>query len=539
MVLRDNAIPIVRVTVDPAHEYFSGPVGSFNSPDATEATLSRIIEWHKKFQTWSVQKKPADFHLIVTRKEDPDIPGDGTVEQTLDLKNWVLTGAGIKGASASGNFALEVELSHPLAGCDNSPAVLSGFKQMVEFRPSEAGWADIPTALVEIMRKYATYKRCLTDEGLWGSSATGCPEIEPPEDSIREKLTKQVKAAADIVDKHLKWNAAGYDGSYTEWPVEECFAPMLQELQLCLSDQIIGNADATPYEILMNVICPTWGTILVSTYWADSAGDQKLELRPFSPWMRDQVKIVSTDVADVQMPGVDPAPVAAIIEQHQGVMSAGEFSVYIKHADDNGFISDEIAYMPEKIVNSDEWGGRVYHLMPPTWCMMTGVKEGGKKGDKTNQKTAESDRKLATGANSSVLAPSNIETSTTRIANRLERVRSAIWSHCKYTFMSKFRQGVSTRLSCRLLITSPDSTLPGNHVIPGHVFQLVDAIPDFAVTGSTLPEPIFDFYCDGVVHSMDCQNGHASTEITGKYVRPVGEFDGIVKSGDLNPLYTP
>ncbi len=556
LILEDNAIPVARITIDSgAHAYHSGAPGTFNTPPATDATISLILSWHTQFQKWAVQHKKATFNAVINKKDDFEVPGVGTDEQKIKLEGWPITGAGITGASASGNFALIIELSHPLVYADHSSALLSGFKRAAKFQLSHitsavfpANWDTIPQAFATIMDQYADITPAKMNEKYTILGGV-CPEgVAASVATSRDKLRKMMRAGAKAIRDHLKWTATTYDPSYKAWPMWECFDPMQNELKLCLADTLTGNADATPFEIIANVIGPMWGTIIVPTYW-----EGKLEMRPYSPWLKPQIRLMSYDVADIEMPGPDPSPVAGIIEQHQNLTSTGDWSVYLKRGSGVSFIVDEVAYVPDGIKppvvkeppeeppEAEEppadlpSGGRVYHLYPPQWATQAALKNASSLTSKTSGSKAEAALKRATAANGQAGASSNVQLSDEDVADRLIRTRSAVWTHCKYSFMSKFRQNVETRLLCRLLITTPGSALPDNYITPGHVIQLIDA----GSPESPMSVPFFDFYCKSVVHMLDCQNGHASTEITGAYVRPVGEFKDIVVSGDLNPLYTP
>jgi hypothetical protein len=247
------------------------------------------------------------------------------------------------------------------------------------------------------------------------------------------------------------------------------------------------------------------------------------------------IYLESVDISDLLFPGVDPAPVAAIIKPHQYIASAGDYTAYLTQGADAQFVVDEIAYMPKGIADAGagEWGGRVYHLQVPAYLLTTATKSGASGGATNANRPAEAADKLVTSAGVGVGDNSSVEEATASKAKYLKLIRGAIARDCKYTYMTKFRQNVQCAITCRLLIQFSGSSVPGGWVVPGHVVKLIDAGDGTAGP----PAPVFDFYLTDVLHSINCQTGHVATELQGKYVRPNGEYEGVVKSGDPNPVW--
>jgi hypothetical protein len=549
LVLRENAIPTARIIIDPAHKGNIPAVGTFDSPDAIAATLDRIVAWHEKFQEWSVKKEEATFNMEVWVKDNPDEPGEGTKEQELKLEDWVITGSGITGASASGNFALEIEISHPFVRTDFAPATLTSFIPMAKWDTSDvSGWDNPVVALQEILDNYAELDTISSQDT---KSNPECAPEGPDHDTIRDALRTYVKFAAKTVSEYLVWKPNEYKlrGSYSDWPMEDtCLTDYVPWVKRALCDYITGNPDATPYEIIVGTMNPDWGLVLVPTFWK-----KELELRPYSPWLDPMVYLSSINISDLVFPGTDPAPIAGVIKQHQSLASAGDWSVYMKKGQDEAFIGDEVAYMPQKMVGSDGkyWMGRVLHLAPAQWIGQVGTKHAGSFGSQNNMNPAEANNKRQTPANNSNGPTSDVEEATPAMAHDLEQIRGAVRRDAKQTFMTKFRDGVECAVTCRLLMQykkseiDPTGSPAMGWIIPGHVYRILDT-EFLRIFGFSIPinEPVFDFYCTDVLHSIDCQSGRVATELQGKYVRPMlsktspdSGYTDIVKSGDMNPLW--
>ena len=132
---------------------------------------------------------------------------------------------------------------------------------------------------------------------------------------------------------------------------------------------------------------------------------------------------------------------------------------------------------------------------------------------------------------------------TAQTLETLDKTRYSMARAAKYTYLQRFRSQVQLQLRCRLLFTSLGSKIDPvggrGYIIPGNVIRIKDTgALSVGMEGPTMPTDVFDFYCTNVVHSVDCQSGQVSTQISGRHVRPVGEFKDLAESGDLNPLYS-
>jgi len=573
MILAENGLPLVRIVIDPAHTYKQGFVsGSFDSPPATAATLGVIIKWHEDFQLWATEKKKAEFNMDVYRNDTPDLPGSSPVlDQKINLKDWLITGAGIVGANAGGSFALEIELQHPLVGADYAPSGLFAYAEKMAMEVADAeDFTDIPDGIQKTLRHYADGEAADMWDFLCGGSTDGTQE------DMRDKLAEQIKKAATVIQKHLKWvgelppvatpagvaaaaaraeaaAAAAAAGTaapaptYKRWPVEWCWEGDIKFVKLALVDYIGGNAEASPWELLAHRFVTEWGVCIVPTYWKDH-----LEMRPVGPWHDPAIILDETDINDIQFPGVDPSPLAGILIPHGSPASAGSYSIYVKddgskqRGETETFVGNaEITYIPNAILaaTGDKYRGRVYQVSPPHWCGSAGRNQSASDGDKTSVKRSERAKKLRHSGVTKPGESAGTEVATAQTLETLDKTRYSMARAAKYTYLQRFRSQVQLQLRCRLLFTSLGSKIDPvggrGYIIPGNVIRIKDTgALSVGMEGPTMPTDVFDFYCTNVVHSVDCQSGQVSTQISGRHVRPVGEFKDLAESGDLNPLYS-
>jgi len=512
IILQENAIPTVRIVVDPVHTP-AEPMAP-----ATSATLSEIAGWHKDLQKLANDKATANLSLEVHKR-------DG-LEQELDLKDWIVTSAGIVSVKATGAFALEVEIQHPLCLCDYAGMYLGSFIENLDFAPNDLSSTDILAALYDALDKYlstAIDETTLTQVDCYTGADPGAATASAMIKDFIDKLHE----AADQLIAHLEWSPDYHNNcGYSNWPLELCLGtdPTLGLNEIVVSavgDYVVSALDTNLWDVISKHICPQWYVSVIPTYW-----ENKLKLVPFTPWNEPSITFVDTDISDVVFPGADPGPLSGTIIRHKAPALGGDYTSFVPVASDKEFNMDGVLFVP----NGEVEGGLVM-LESPHWLKALEARAASYVGEYTSPPKVEPTGKLKTAANTAYGTTPAAESGIS-YEYVFDIFRGALYYCAWQTFLTKFRQGVEASVHTRLLMTSTNSNVPGGWVCPGHVCSVKKT------SAAGAGEVVFDMYITGVVHEIDCQRSTASTEITGRYARPAEGFMDVAKNGMCNPVYT-
>ena len=505
LILQENGIPTARLTLDPGHW-----AGEDVEP-ATTATLGRLVEWHDALQVAAQAKEKASFQM--------DIVTNFKVEQAVRLDDWIVTAAGMTGISATGGFALEVEIQHPICITNYTGLNLGSF--VAPPNMTNVASSDIVAAFVDGINKYATTETDLKTLQSSGCGATNSIDLPAIVADYKSKLTK---TAAALVET-LEWKPALAGACEHEpWPLDlSCFTSMEQLLADTLAEYVSGGIDGNIWELLVRHLCPQWQVSVLPTWWM-----QKLIMTPFTPWGEPSLTVVDTDISDINLPGVDPAPVAGVICHYQVPGQGGDMTALTDRGSDREIVTEALIYAPE-----GKPDGTYVDFSVPAWLNTLRMKLGGKDGSKTNHAAKEAEGKLKFASSLGNNAQVNSESSDSYV-DVLDTLRGAAYYFANQAFLTMYRQMMQITLTTRLLFKSEGSSLVGNWIVPGQICRVE------AGSEENLPEAgkvFVDFYVTNVIHIVDCQAGNAHTEIDGRYVRPKGGFADVAENGTCNALY--
>jgi len=505
IILKENAIPTLRLSVDPAHT----PEDPMNP--ATPATLNNILKWHTKLQNLTATKKTGSVSL--------EVHNTSGLEQTIALKDWLITGAGILGTSAAGSFALEVEMQHPLAGCDYSAMNLGNFIGPVDLMSKEH---DIRgDNIIDTLHKaLVAYSEIPLDP-----KAVDVECAEPVAPSIASLRTKLQDATAAL-GLHLEWRPEMSEGDcgYTEWPVEDCLdestttgAPNIDALVETIAGYVVGQSEFTIWELVAAVFCPHWAVSIIPTFWLDA-----LALAPYTPWGYPSTIILDSEINDITFPGMDPAPIAGTFLQMQAPCAGADSTTFGSGLQDSIINIEAIPYVVDGI------DGRITRLESPDWLKGLSMVSAGQSSGRTSP--AGKGQSRVHTSSSTLIGHSPASDTADQYSVNAETYRGILYRCAKQYFLSSFKREVTVTLNTKLLLALPSnrSAIEGGWVIPGQScgVQTHDEVD------------VFDFYITEVVHTIDCQNSRAGTVIKGGYARPGAVGGGIVPTGTCNPLYS-
>ena len=506
----ENAIPSLTLIIDPVHS-MQDPMDV-----ATAPTLGLIAAEHEYFADLAVRRTKCTFKATIMKMEEP--------EQTVVLKDWILTGAGITSASAGGSVTLELQLQHPVCLCQDSVLVIP-FVPYARNLTADAtsSFSDIVAAIVGITEIYSQAPMApsletvgVTPCGSGGSGAGGSMTVE----AAVKFMQQQLKTAAATLKKNMEWDGSTAGGG--NWPLQSCLSGQLANIKRSLCDYFVLSTANNLWELFVRKITNDWGCSLTPSF------NGPMKLRPFSPWREVDMIVYDEDIAELYFPGIDPSPIVGVTVTDS--YATNTKSYYPENGQQEEYSSAGIMFAPPAIVSSpDIYRGTVMQTEIPGWMVSAQNNQAAAEGEKANALSLDADGKLVTpaGIEQGYLPTNTVSAAaSTPVANWA----GALLTYAQACFYSVFRQGVQVGLSTRLMIHSNHGVADGDiqAYLPGNVCSVQSG--DGTV--------VFDFYATSVIHSFDCAAGTAGTEIAGMYARPEGGFKGIVEPPVVNPLYS-
>ena len=513
IVLADNTIPMVRIAIDPSHK--------LNAPTepASNVTFDEIKRINDNLQKAAIGHKPASLTLTVERK--------GTVDQKLTLTDWVCVGLGFGGVGPRSGIGLQVVIEHPLGKINNTLAILGNINQF-NFQNSMltkvANSANIVDGLNRALIAYSELKRepVFTSNTTVSRGACGAFNVDPK--SVWDALKERIKAVAAALKTNLEWNTNDWGGNGRNWPLQDCLpAEYLAGVKKSIAGYLLGATTYNVMNLLLSEISNDFLVTLVPTYTRT-----KLQLTPAHYWMNPKLTIHEYETADVVMPATDSSPIAGVATNYSEVVRAGPYFYLLAAKEDTtaNEADTTIVYVPPAFINDKDLRmyGNMPMLNPPRWLSyMTQFMQDG-----TGQSFSEMEL-AGSPVQGNIDVTTAMKDAQSAAYNGDEAlIKSILQRLCQAYFRAMFKSTYQMQLSTRLMITNPESDTPDNAVIPGTVCRVLTD------SGATF----YDLYITQVTHTISVQAGVAGTEIVGAYVRSEKAYEGIVKTGDSNSMYS-
>lgn len=500
VILQENAIPMLRLIVDPAHKYG-------DPSDAMVADLQSASMWLEKLLLAAEKKTDKTEFNLEMFTSDKD--GNQIKEQSLNLTGWVLNSAGLMGVSASGGFTLGLELLHPIAKLQYSGLNIGSIFGTTNITNPIAG-DDIISGLVDALNVYSEAIEASDDAP--PEISTFCSFSGVSADEFVETFKQNLITSGTILETHLKWDTSFTTGGYRNWPLD-CLSKEAAIKNSLLSYVMSGLKDTNVWELLARNICPEWYVSITPTYW-----DPQLVLAPFTPWATPKIIFNSDVIADITFPSSDPNPLSGVWISYSRPGVQPDYTWFINSQTLDKAAFSGVGYMTKNPNGQIMMGGA------PSWYSDAIISDAGSSGNDATW--FEDNDSMKTPANISIDPIINIQTANPGSDVEDSLVRSGIAAIAEQTFLTRHRQESQIVIKCPLLITYKNSKVPGNYVIPG-----VSAAAKDEGGGD-----IVAFHIIGVAHNINCMNNSAGTEINGVYARPgTGYVD--VKSPTYNPIY--
>lgn len=491
--LTENAIPFARITVNPT------TINVANVAVAQRAHLFGAKNIHKFFQEHAVKKSTAHLNLDILQEND--------VVQSIQLKNWVVTGAGMKSITARGGFDVEVEIQHPAIFSNFSGARLGFIKNYPAF--SFDGLNIVGTyqnplhGLATAAKNSAMLPRKINTK-----TPTQC--VTSTQNINTTQLIgvylDRIKNAANALLNYFVWDYP------KNWPLMDCLPPQALNGLKYHINRIVG---ADPKEVnLFNLFVYSLAEdffISISPTWLEP----KLTVRPFMPWTNYKpIYIPAERISDVNFPAVDSVPIAGVRVLPPNVDSISDYTVFLPQSTPDSINSNteffEILYIPDMSAINN---GTIITVSYPAWFdfILSSLNLTNFSGSAASN--AASAFTPSDMTNDTVLAATN----DALVSIYRDLIFGIGQRYAEAIFQLSFRQNTEMTVYCPLSIADSN----GNTIVPGTTCHLLDEGQN----------TIYEFYVTEVQHVIDRADAMAMTSISGKYVRPAGGFKGVIQSG--------
>jgi hypothetical protein len=248
---------------------------------------------------------------------------------------------------------------------------------------------------------------------------------------------------------------------------------------------------------------------------------------PTTIWDTPYSYIPDSDIADLSIPGVDPAPISGVVCQPQGSDGLGTWSIYVPAAS-----TQVSAHMSVAYISSGVPSGRILSAALPAW--ITGYNQQVQAAVLAEQglSAGETAGSVVTAANVSITDYQIDSTAGAALVASFDDVKQLCQLFAQDKFLRSFRLGTEITITARLLLKGRDGKKSQSNeytkaIIPGTVCAIGDS------AGKTFTS----FYVTSVRHSISFNTSTANTYISGKYVRPAEGFPMVVAPGTGSPMY--
>jgi hypothetical protein len=489
LILTHNGIPELRLTIDPVHTGM-GNVASDPTGDATPAVLSNLITKYDELQQLVSQQSGREVSFKFKM-----VSADGDTQE-LVLRNWLLVAVGYGGISASGAVQMSLNIQHPVR------KLSEGNIHLFANHADKAWGTELLANSSDVLDGI---KRTLT------AYANITPVADTPQffTELRERTNDLVAA----LTAHTQWEGHG-------WP-DAPFNELKTYVPHALQAYITNIQGRTPWSWLMQDVLSDWYLSMRNTYW-----QSKLTFGPYAPWEKPSMSITDADVSDFTLPASDPRPLAGVVNLTDSALLSA-YTVMAWRPGMSQVCSDGQAHTEPNLP------GAIDHLRLPEWVPAL----------MQLYRNANGGNALPGARTNTVLnAPGSYGTLGPVPASMLTEVRTAMKVFCKQMFCHNYRQMTQVQLQCRLMLRSSGG-IDGKYITPGYVCSF-DADPEAAAEAGLYDGAqsgtLFKFFVTQVVHTVDCNNATASTDVYGQYLRrDAGPQLGAIPGTAPNYLYEP
>jgi hypothetical protein len=343
MIATHNAIPYFVVVID------GKPLSGANSAKTSirQPDLAELQEVRAKLSQFIYDyDKPVAFKL-----QEGNIDG---ITQTVDIKEWIISGVGSTPMQASGGYAVSVTVSHPLIMADVTHTNLFNSKELKEPAKIDKGAGNIVKKVVATLEKYLD---------IVGTSNLNVEGIEKED---WKKLKGRVKRAVAVLDDKLEWNnKGGSDLPFFEGSGLKLSSKLSKYFDAAIWFEVFKSSEGN-HSPLNTIKAFTQG--LYGVGMDGGFNDKKMLLSPEIPWGLATAVIYDDEIAQISLPAIDDLPIAGLVLPYPSKNSAGGYHFYARGKDgENSKRKDTCAFYIKPALQGQV--GAIPYESLPAWLL--------------------------------------------------------------------------------------------------------------------------------------------------------------------------
>ena len=506
--LVSTGIPKLVIQVDPFHQ---------EGADVTQALAPQlgnfVRTWKRLQDALQGGNRELSFDFDAQKERADGAPENYDDLQKFKLDGWVMTAAGMRDVGPTGGFAVVIEAMHPAYQFQESTAFLQSTGKEVKIQPSEIAQTNVFEALISAMRAYHSVHEM----------GERIPELHGDD---YEQVVQDFSTMIDNLEDYIVWDPDWSGGGIPAaglWPKE-----LEQVVLYSLVDYVRAASNSASWDRFIHSICAQWFLSLLPTF-----AEPKLRIRPLEPYQLHTMDLYDHDIVSMTLPAVDPAPIKGVMGTFSDLLTAGALSFGTTAEGERILHKDQVSVVEPTL------SGKILNLQVPAWVSgaidtAAAVRAGDFLPDEGENSKGEIPLSYGSEQNSS---SSDTEPQEEVDVEDFKKIITDVLPAIgKELFLENFRNYYQVSLTTRLLIKTEDAQTPGGYLLPGFVARL-QSTPE----NSDNAQALLDFYVIKVVHSVNCQQGKASTQILGSFIHDADKptlakfdmYDGVA----YNALY--
>ena len=505
-----NGIPSCTVGIAPRDKYVTN--GSGNNVNAF--SLTSLYDTYVQLTKDAEELKSANLMLKLKTGDstDDEIMSIlyGTVPR-IELRNWVLASVGLTRVTTVRGFSILCTIMHPAYKLSLHPGFFFTGKGTVTFQKARLeGITDVVDAAgvsLDIVRE-------ANDKD---------PPVKAPENkSVAASVPSNLKSFSDVANdvkdvlrtvkedlKAIRWDSGKYaNAGDNRIPCEYLLSGEGKTaMKYVLANYWAKGMLSSVWSALVGSICPQFGAEVIPEY-----DKEQLVVGPSMPWTKERVDIPDEFIESMILPGRDPDPLYGVILHDKNTEPPDDPSIVLAMGSvENMYMSLSNACVVPK--QSRYSVGTFRACGKPSWLFSAMQYE--------SAVTPDPDKTISLTGNDTYdddfKEPSKV---TSGDNERLKRWNDVVFAHMNSLFMSEYRKGVVSDVSCAFIPNYEGRTL----------------YPGMRIGVKSLGSTLFTGRLMTIRHTIDCTRSVATTNMSLAYCLN-GDEDSILGHDPKSPMY--
>ena len=483
-----NDIPSVTLLVDAGHPG--------RSDEASVASGMSLVAAKELYTGLVGGIRTSTLDLSVTVRAAGSTGGD---VQTLRLSGWILTDVSLSPIQIGGVASVAITCQHPICRSHFGGAVPG---LLVREPALDDLTGDDPLSVfISSLGMYATAAR--DTDVLQVESGVSADTTE-----TREKLLKHLERAKSALESTVTWSGGGLPLPSSNLPTEL--------IRYGLSCYAVPSGGTSVFQRLVGGLVPECSLSLGGDYMQD-----RLSLRPFTPWEKASLSIWDSDIVTLQFPQSDPSPLSGVC----AVSLATETKLPASYQVYDAQVShrpSEAYYVPRAELDADMFYGEVHQLQEPGWLASL------RSAVENTASTGDSDFAAAGSGNMQTPTNTDIDNPAASFQPAASSApdtgyASALVTCAKAYYETSLMKDWAFGFGCRFILTGGGVLCPG---------KVVSVMSDGGV--------VLEGYVVSVTHTLSVVSRTARTSVACTHPRIGGVLPRGIADSDTqkNALYT-